>query len=175
MTLNFKNISGRLVRRSGLFVGVIAYIVGCGLQVAPLVQADSSAANNNGQSIDLMQAARNMASTTNATSTTADPDSNTGLCTNNACADADQNCSNDSCDFIGKYINPAIDLLSLTFGVIAVISIITGGIQYTASAGDPQKASMAKSRITNTIIAIFAYLFLYAFLEFLVPGGIFKS
>jgi hypothetical protein len=77
-------------------------------------------------------------------------------------------------DFIGKYINPAIDLFSLSFGLVATISIILGGIQYSASEGDPQKATAAKSRISNTIIAIFAYLFLYAFLQFLIPGGAFQ-
>ena len=83
-------------------------------------------------------------------------------------------CNASQCDFVAKYINPAINLFSLSFGLIAVISIILGGIQYSASEGDPQKASAAKNRISNTIIAIFAYLFLYAFLQFLIPGGAFQ-
>ena len=82
-------------------------------------------------------------------------------------------CSGSSCDLIAKYINPAIDLFSLSFGLIAVISIIFGGIQYSASQGDPQKTAAAKSRISNTMLAIFIYLFLYSFLQFLIPGGIF--
>jgi hypothetical protein len=82
-------------------------------------------------------------------------------------------CSNSRCDFVGKYINPAINLFSLSFGLIATISIVVGGIQYAASEGDPQKSASAKSRITNTIIAIFVYLFLYVFLQFLIPGGAF--
>lgn len=82
-------------------------------------------------------------------------------------------CDHNNCDLIAKYVNPAIDLFSLCFGLIAVISLIAGGIQYSASQGDPQKTAMAKSRITNTILAIFAYLFLWTFLQFLVPGGAF--
>ncbi len=82
-------------------------------------------------------------------------------------------CGASKCDFIGKYINPAINLFSLVFGLVAVISLILGGIQYSASQGDPQKAASAKGRLQNTIIAIFAYLFLYAFLQFLIPGGAF--
>jgi hypothetical protein len=78
------------------------------------------------------------------------------------------------CDLIANYVNPAINLLSAMFGLIAVISLIMGGIQYSASEGDPQKASQAKSRLYNTLIAIFAYLFLYAILQFLIPGGLFK-
>ncbi len=79
-----------------------------------------------------------------------------------------------SCDLVNLYINPAIDVFSGLFGLIAVISLILGGIQYSASAGDPQKAGQAKDRISKTIFAIFAYFFLYAFLQFIVPGGAFN-
>jgi hypothetical protein len=82
-------------------------------------------------------------------------------------------CTKDNCDLIAKYVNPAIDLFSLSFGLIAVISIIFGAIQYSASQGDPQKTAAAKSRISNTILALVAYLFLYAFLQFIIPGGAF--
>jgi hypothetical protein len=79
------------------------------------------------------------------------------------------------CDLIAQYVNPAINLLSVSFGIIAVISLIFGSINYTTSEGDPQKASKAKQRIANTLFATVAYMFLYAFLQFLVPGGIFHT
>ncbi len=82
-------------------------------------------------------------------------------------------CTKDKCDLIAKYVNPGINLLSAVFGLVAVISLILGGINYAASEGDPQKASKAKQRIVNTIFAVFAYMFLFAFLEFLIPGGLF--
>jgi hypothetical protein len=101
-----------------------------------------------------------------------------GVCSDGVCKDAaadpNADCSKHGCDFVDKYINPSINLLSLTFGLIAVISLIQAGIQYIMSTGDPQKTSQAKSRITNTIIAVIAYLFLYSFLQFLVPGGLFN-
>lgn len=77
------------------------------------------------------------------------------------------------CDLVGNYINPLINMLTVAFGLIAVISLILGGIQYTASEGDPQKSAKAKSRISNTIFAIIAYAVLYGLLQFLVPGGAF--
>lgn len=89
-------------------------------------------------------------------------------------ADANANCTKNSCDLVKKYINPGIDLLSIIFGLIAAISLILGGIQYASSAGDPQKASAAKKRITMTVVAFIAYAFLYGFVQFLVPGGAFK-
>lgn len=79
-----------------------------------------------------------------------------------------------NCDLIQLYLNPLIDLLSAAFGLIAVISLIMGGIEYSSSEGDPQKSSKAKNRIAKTIVAIVAYFFLYAFLQFIVPGGVFN-
>lgn len=84
-------------------------------------------------------------------------------------------CTASSCNLISKYVNPLITLLSALVGVAVTISIIIGGIQYGSSAGDPQKASAAKNRIRNSIVALVAFIFLFAFLQFLVPGGIFKS
>lgn len=86
---------------------------------------------------------------------------------------ADAICNDNVCDFVKKYVNPAVSLVSIVFGLIVAISLIAGGIQYSAAGGDPQKVASAKKRITNTIVALIAYAFLYGFLQFLVPGGIF--
>lgn len=91
-------------------------------------------------------------------------------CTSNT----DAPCSAGGCDLVNKYVNPLIDLLSIAFGLIAVISLILGGIQYASSAGDSQKVTLAKKRIGMTLIAIAAYAFLYGFLDFLIPGGLFR-
>jgi hypothetical protein len=96
-----------------------------------------------------------------------------GLCTDPA-ANPNASCKNHSCDLIQKYLNPIINLFSLVFGFIAVISLILGGIQFSTSEGDPQKANNAKSRITKTIVAIVAYFFMFSLLQFLVPGGLFN-
>jgi hypothetical protein len=88
-------------------------------------------------------------------------------------SDPNANCNLNGCNLIKKYINPAINVLSAMIGLVAVISIISGGIQYATSTGDPQKTSAARNRISKTVMALVAYAFLYAFLEFLIPGGIF--
>ena len=67
----------------------------------------------------------------------------------------------------------AINILSGLVGIIIVISIVFAGIQYTISSGDPQKVAAAKSRIFTSIFAFLAFIFLYAFLQYLVPGGVF--
>jgi hypothetical protein len=97
-----------------------------------------------------------------------------GKCTSADCADSAATCDNNSCDLIRKYVNPFINVFSVIFGLVAVISLILGGINYTTSEGDPQKTSRAKSRIANTIFAILGYIFLYSFLQFIVPGGVFN-
>ncbi len=84
------------------------------------------------------------------------------------------NCSkvDQGCDLISKYLQPFINFLAALVGVVVVISVVIGGIQYSTSAGDPQKASAARARIRNAIIALITFIFLYGLLNFLIPGGI---
>lgn len=84
---------------------------------------------------------------------------------------SDLKCGSQKCGIIQKYINPFINLLAAAVGVIVALSIIIGAIQFSSSAGDPQKAAAGKQRITNALLALVAFIFLYAFLQFLVPGG----
>lgn len=65
-----------------------------------------------------------------------------------------------------------IKLLGMGVGVIVTIMIIVGGIQYSAAGPNPQAVSAAKKKILNAIIALLAYFFLFAFMQWLVPGGI---
>ncbi|TAH36618.1 hypothetical protein EYC59_00375 [Candidatus Saccharibacteria bacterium] len=81
----------------------------------------------------------------------------------------------DKCDIIVKYLNPAIQFMSALVGIAVTISIVIGGVQYASSAGDPQAAAAAKARIRNSIIALLTFLFLYALLNFLIPGGLFHG
>jgi hypothetical protein len=77
-----------------------------------------------------------------------------------------------SCDVITQYVDPTIKLLTALVGVGVLTSIIIGGIQYSSSGGDPSKASAAKNRIRNAIIALVAFILLSAMLNFLIPGGL---
>jgi hypothetical protein len=88
-------------------------------------------------------------------------------------AASDTKCSTAAkCDLVTKYINPFINFLAALVGVAVTISIVVGGIQYASSAGDPQAAAAAKARIRNAIIALITFIFLYALLNFLIPGGL---
>lgn len=76
------------------------------------------------------------------------------------------------CDLISNYIQPLVDFMAALAGVAVVISIVIGGIQYSSSAGDSAKASAAKNRIRNSLVALVAFGLLYALLQFLLPGGL---
>ena len=84
---------------------------------------------------------------------------------------------NDQClksNPIVRNLNNIVTVLSGLVGVVVVGTIILGGIQY-AMAGDKAEAgSAANPRITNGLIALLAFLFIFAFLQWLIPGGVFK-
>lgn len=65
------------------------------------------------------------------------------------------------------------NLLAVGVGVVVTIMIIVGGIQYASAGPNPAAIQSAKKKIANAILALIAYMFLYAFVQYLVPGGIF--
>lgn len=80
--------------------------------------------------------------------------------------------SGTNCNFVTKYVNPFIKFLSALVGIVVVISIIIGAIQYTTSGGDPSKTAAAKGRIFKALTALVLYIFLFALLQWIVPGGL---
>lgn len=91
-----------------------------------------------------------------------------------SCKDTDRDglLEKSECGIIG-YIITFINILSGLVGVVIVIMIAVGGIQYTTARDDPQAVAAAKGRIRDAILALVFYLFGFAFLQWLIPGGIF--
>lgn len=79
--------------------------------------------------------------------------------------------SSNACIF-GKYINPAIKLLSLIVGVAVVGGLTWGGIQYASSGGDSQKVTKAKQSMTKALIGLVTFMVFGAFLQFLSPTNL---
>ncbi|HSW74856.1 MAG TPA: hypothetical protein VLG16_03210 [Candidatus Saccharimonadales bacterium] len=69
-------------------------------------------------------------------------------------------------------VAPIVAALVALTGVLVVISIIIAGIQYSSSNGDPSKVTAARKRILNAVIALLSFMFLYAFVNWIIPGGI---
>jgi len=71
------------------------------------------------------------------------------------------------------YLQTGINLVTAMAGLAITAGFIIGGIQYSTSGGNPNAAAAAKKRIGNAVLALLALVFLYTFLQWLVPGGIF--
>lgn len=65
-----------------------------------------------------------------------------------------------------------INFMNVVVGVLVVAVIVWSGILYASAGGNPGKTAEAKNRIINAIIALVMYIFLFAFLQWLVPGGV---
>jgi Type IV secretion system pilin len=81
----------------------------------------------------------------------------------------------------GSRMSPIEDLiyafirfLSYGVGIVLIGSMIWAGIQYSTSEGNPEATQSAKNRIRDTVIGLFIYLFAFALVQYLVPGGLFK-
>lgn len=82
------------------------------------------------------------------------------------CADAE------NCDFMNKFIYPIAQFLAYGVGFVIVIVTVAAGIRYSAAGSDPQKAGQAKKMISNAVLALITYIFLYAILKWLLPDGL---
>ncbi len=74
--------------------------------------------------------------------------------------------------------NPITDLLfavirflSAGVGLVIIASVIVGGIQYIVARGDPNGTQAAVKRLISSTIALLVFIFAYAILNYVVPGG----
>lgn len=75
---------------------------------------------------------------------------------------------------IVTWLNWGVNILAGIIGVGAILMVIWGGIQYITARDNPQAVAAAKQKIINVVIGIAAFIFMWAFLNWLVPGGVFK-
>lgn len=80
--------------------------------------------------------------------------------------------NSNNCGII-KMVIVITNAMSALVGVVIVAMLVWGGIQYSSAGADPSKVQAAKQKIINAIIALVLFIFGYALLQWLVPGGIF--
>jgi hypothetical protein len=68
----------------------------------------------------------------------------------------------------------AINVLTAGIGIAAVGGIVYGAILYTSAGGSQEQTKKAIGIITNVVIGVVAYALMFAALNFLIPGGIFR-
>lgn len=83
----------------------------------------------------------------------------------------DPNLDDSNCGII-YYLLLFINGLSALVGIVIVAMITIGGIQYSAAGDNPQATVEAKKRLTNAIFALVMFIFMFAFLQYIVPGGV---
>ena len=66
----------------------------------------------------------------------------------------------------------ATNILTAGIGIAAVGGIIYGSILYATSGVNPDNVKKAKGIIMNVVIGLIAWGLMYAFLNFIIPGGI---
>jgi len=67
----------------------------------------------------------------------------------------------------------AINILTAGIGIAAVGGLIYGSILYTSSGAGSDGIKKAKEIIIGVVIGIIAYVLMYSFMNFIIPGGIF--
>lgn len=99
-------------------------------------------------------------------------------CTADASGSFDE-CFSGGLDTLGAGQNPIatnllriINFLSIGIGVVITVSVVAAAIQWTASGGEPQKRAKAISRIWNAAIALIIFVFGWALINWLIPGGL---
>lgn len=77
----------------------------------------------------------------------------------------------ENCGIIA-YLVLAINLLSAAAGLAIVASIMIAGYQYMTARDNSGQIEAARKRIVWALMALVLFVFTYAFLNFIVPGGV---
>lgn len=67
-----------------------------------------------------------------------------------------------------------INILTAGIGIAGVGGIIYGAVLYTTSGGSLDQVKKARQIIMDVIIGLAMYALMYAFLNYIVPGGMFN-
>jgi archaellum component FlaF (FlaF/FlaG flagellin family) len=62
--------------------------------------------------------------------------------------------------------------LSAVAGIALVASMMIAGYIYMTARDNAGQVEKAKSRIVQTLFALILFIFMYALLNFLIPGGL---
>jgi hypothetical protein len=75
---------------------------------------------------------------------------------------------------VKKVLDPLVAVLSAGVGIVVVGVIIVGGIQYMLAGDNATAVAAAKKRIINGLIALAVFMLMFVFLQWIIPGGVFK-
>ena len=105
------------------------------------------------------------------------PDPDGGTDTIDGCGDLETSiikCDVDGGNPVMSILIQVINFLAVGVGIAVVGGIAWGGIVYASSNGDPGKTKQAVTIIVNAVVGLLLFIFMYALINFLVPGGLFN-
>ncbi len=73
---------------------------------------------------------------------------------------------------INCLVELVVNILSMAVGGVALLMMVVGAVMYASAGDDSGRVAAAKGIITKTVIGVIVYVFLYAILNFVIPGGI---
>ena len=81
-------------------------------------------------------------------------------------------CKTDGQSGIWGLLKLAINILTAGIGIVAVGGVVYGSILYTTAGGSAEQMKEAKHIIFNVVLGLVAYALMYAFLNYIIPGGL---
>ena len=74
---------------------------------------------------------------------------------------------------IEDILNMILLVVTTGVGIAAVCAIVYAGVLYITARDNAGQVSKAKTMIMNTVIGVVAYILMWAFLQWIIPGGVF--
>lgn len=110
--------------------------------------------------------------------TSSECDSKAANCCNGVATAIDYGCKNSSDEIKGNplfgLLLAVINFLAVGVGIAVVGGVVYGSVRYITANGNSSKTQEAVKIITNALLALVLFAFLYAIINFLVPGGVFN-
>lgn len=74
---------------------------------------------------------------------------------------------------VWKLLSLGVQLMTGGVIILAIVGIIYGSILYISAGPNQEQVKKAKGVFTNVVIGILAFAFMFAILQWLIPGGVF--
>lgn len=71
---------------------------------------------------------------------------------------------------IENILKPVVNILTVGVLILGMIGITISGMQYLSAGGNEEQVRKSKRRIFEIVIGMAAFILMYAFLSFLIPG-----
>ena len=73
-----------------------------------------------------------------------------------------------------KFLETSLNILLGLVGILAVGGIVYGAIMYSSAQDNENQVGQAKGIIQGVVVGLVAFIAMYAFFQYLIPGGVFS-